>query len=135
MPIGKLLIQHLILTDLEHLSQTSPASPNGLGVVVGAALVDEALRDLFLLVFGLLHLDDELVVGVEFGGDFLGEGGAATGEFGAFVVGAGKAVGNGWEGGFLALLLRLRGVSDGTIWNDLMDKVSRGATKGTWGML
>lgn len=90
MPIRQIRIQQLILSDLQDLLESRPAGPDGLGMVVRPSLIDETLRDLLFLVFGLLHLDDELVVRVEFGGDFLCQGGTATGEFGALIVVAGE---------------------------------------------
>ena len=62
-----------------------PASTDGFGVVIDSSFIFKTLCDFYLLESGVLHPDNELIVGVEVGGDFFGQGRTAAVNFEPFV--------------------------------------------------
>jgi hypothetical protein len=59
-------------------------------VVVDAAFLSEVFCNVFLLVFGIFHADNELVVGVEVGRDLFGKSRPAAIELPLLVCGTRK---------------------------------------------
>jgi hypothetical protein len=73
-------------------------------MVVGAAFLDEVFCNVLLLVFGIFHADNELVVGVKVGRDLFGNSRPAAIELPLLVCGARKWFG---RAGFGAWFWRL----------------------------
>jgi hypothetical protein len=69
-PIGELLVKQLILFCLYFL-QPSPSGANGLRVIDCAAFICQALGNVLLQKFRVLHVEDELVVGIHICDDLL----------------------------------------------------------------
>jgi hypothetical protein len=59
-------------------------------MVVGAAFLGEVFCNVLLLVFGIFHADNELIVGVEVGRDLFGNSRLAAIELPLLVCGARK---------------------------------------------
>jgi hypothetical protein len=86
-PISQVSIQQFILFLLQRRFESSPASANGLGVVRSTTLIDESLSNVFLEIASFFHADNQFVVRIQLGRDFLGNSRATSREFLASEIG------------------------------------------------
>ena len=83
-------------------------------MIVDAAFLGEVFCNVFLLVFGIFHADNELVVGVEVGRDLFGNSRLAAIELPLLVCGARKWFGRAGFGAWFGRIERVRLAWEGT---------------------
>jgi len=97
-------------------------------MVVGAAFLGEVFCNVFLLVFGIFHADNELVIGVEVGCDLLSNSRAAAIDLQLLVCGARKSFGRASFGAWFGRLDK----SSVSLGGDEECAVSRQGTEFRW---